>query len=364
MNEGKVLIDNWMLQEVAELLVEGINVDTTIKYIIENENKSKRIKVPHSAIQLESLFKLLTEVVTSEELFLDGKFAHAWQQNVQPLDNLEQKKIVNIIGIPKTEKFIDNREIIIEHLKLSKDLRRRHESIVKYWDKHQKNKNDKDGFLSQVIWGTAGNLSRSGMLNMLYSPHPTRTTLIEGATTPFKLNATEEILSIIQNKRIELIERIYSNSKYNIGTITLNPIIVEIIESANSVNNMFSVALQLRKDYKNFRKFINKYQAAINNGDTKKLLESVDLINEVSSRIINKNEFNKYGEIELNLVIGKIKGKFDVIRNIRSNFGVRATIKKFLFAKHSEGTLDKIFELFDEKNIKLKNEIKEYFIVK
>lgn len=362
MNEGKVLIDNWMLQEVAELLVQGVNMDSTAKFRIEDINKSKKLKVPHSAIQLESLFKLLTEIVTSEELLVDERFAYTWEQKIKPLDNLARKKIINRIQIERTDVFIENRQVILEHLKLSKDLRKRHESIVRYWDEHNEHKNSEDAFLSQLIWGTAGNLSRSDTLKASYVPHPARATLIESASTPFKVNAKEEIFSILNNKRIELIERIYSNSKYSIGTITLNPLIIEIIESASSVNNMFTVAKQMRSDYRNFRKFITSYQEAINSGDNKKLLKSIDLINEVSDKILNKNEFNKFGELELNFVVGKFKGKFDILKNIRSRIGIRASIEKFVFVKNNEGTLDKVFDMFNESNLALKRDIKDYFM--
>ena len=359
---NKLLIDNWTLQEIAFLLKEGVDDETADKIIYGSRKKSKTIKVPHSAIKLESFFKLLTEIITSEQLIVDIEFQHVWKKDVKPLDFLHEKELISTINFEKSEYFVNFRESLVENFNLPKDLEKKHKAIVAYWNKHQKSKDD---FLSPLIWGTAGNITRGSINDLSYSPHPIRAAFLQ--CTPFsnkKLVASEEVINIIKQKRVEVIKRAYENSNFNIGMININPIIIEIIESSSSINNMVTVALQMRKEYQKFRKFIAKYQTALNDGSIKELITLNDVINEVSDKILNKGEYHKYGEFELSFGFGKIKKKFDLHKFGKSKIGARVSIEKLILKKNSEGTIDKLLDFFDEKNYKLRSEIKDYFIDK
>ena len=84
-----LLIDNWTLQETAHILRYGIAPSRTNFFSAPDFIE---IDVPHSAIQIESLFNCLLDIVLRDKLILDSEYIVAWEGKNKALDFFKTKR--------------------------------------------------------------------------------------------------------------------------------------------------------------------------------------------------------------------------------------------------------------------------------
>ena len=74
-----LLVDNWTLQHVAQLLADGFDGDTVHDMQFSKSGKGfKYAEVSGDLVKIECLLQLLNGVVFADELLVDKKFASAW----------------------------------------------------------------------------------------------------------------------------------------------------------------------------------------------------------------------------------------------------------------------------------------------
>ncbi len=352
----KLLVDNWTLQETADILKYGLNDSRTRFFSAPNFNPSE---VPLSAIQIDSLFNTLLDVVLRDKLIVDSRYTPAWIGKNKALDFFEKKGIIEPQEFILGEDFFSFRDSILEGLHLSEELITKHYENIEYWHSYGENKFNA---ISLVVGGSAGYLTRSNVLDTAYSPHPIRSKFLE--TTPlFKktVTAPDIVNSFIEDERHNLIRQVFENQEFLTSRLFMSPIILEIIESSNSTDDLLDTAFQMRDRYSKFRKHLSKFQKAIDDGDIKGTRELKRMLDEIS---LDLNGDAKFGSTELSLGFGLLKiGKLRLPSaiSIRNRFGIRSTIKRMIFKNASKGTIQKFFNFFGERNSKLISEIKKYF---
>ena len=81
--ETKLLIDNWMLQDVKQALENGLSEDVSGEISIDTLNDTHDFNsVPHAAFQIDALLSLLTNIVLRDQLIVDDKFTYVWESGL------------------------------------------------------------------------------------------------------------------------------------------------------------------------------------------------------------------------------------------------------------------------------------------
>jgi hypothetical protein len=356
---AKLLIDNWTLQEIAHILNHGL---ATSRSKIYTGHKLDPSAVPSAAIQIDSLFNILLDLILRDKLVVDGQWTKTWLGKNEILDLIHSKGFIESYEFELDEDFYDSRDYILDSINLDKAVVKKHHDNVAYWKKHTKNKHE---VVSVVVSGTAGYLTRGNILSSAYSPHPIRANFLKSTRLHrTKPNAHDVTMQFIERERIKLIRRAYGDDAFTVSKLILSPLIIEMIESSSSVNDLFLTAFQMRTSYQKFRKHFSSFQKAMDEGDLKKIQAYGNMLSEISP---NETKDKKYGGTELSLGSGLIKlNKIPLpsLVSIKNRFGIRSSIKKLIFKNASEGSIDKLFGFFDERNNRLISEIKDYFAYK
>jgi hypothetical protein len=360
----KLLIDNWLLQDVAHLLHDGLSYETCGHLLVDYENDTHYFsEIPFAGVQIEALLSLLAEIVIRDSLVLDQQYSYVWARQFSPsLKQLENEGAIDVrqfnISSPVYEHV---KQLTLKDLCVTTSLKTVQQLNEESWRVHHYSK---EPFLSQVVWGTAGNLGRSHIIKAPYSPHPFREHFIE--QTMFKPNrpdAVEGTLDWIRNERLRIFQEVRQGTAFRAAQFILSPITVEIIESASSVKDLIPVSLEMRKQYSNFREQMRKYQKALDDGDPKALINHRRLFDSVSSSLSSFDIVKaKYGQLEMTVGTSFIKwSKSTSVDSFFDKFGVQATLKKLILAPKGETTFMKLLTMFDERKTKLAYEVQEYF---
>ncbi|KRT56339.1 hypothetical protein Ga0074115_1411 [endosymbiont of Ridgeia piscesae] len=90
-----VISDNWSLQNISELLLNGME-DGEGQYIkIDRENDSYEYKkISEAVIQTEALFDFITDIILRDQIIVDEKFTQAWKQ-YSSLDKAVNAGVIN-----------------------------------------------------------------------------------------------------------------------------------------------------------------------------------------------------------------------------------------------------------------------------
>jgi hypothetical protein len=355
MNKSNILIDNWTIETASTLINDGISYDQ-IHQIVPNKSSEGVIReFPYFLVQIESLFNILIDVVTRDVLIVDDGMIHVWKDRIYPIDNLYKKEILVPQNFVRNEENRNRFYEILVNLNLPNNL-------IEAWDSHiERWKNDlpgQDPFLSTVMGGTIGYLNRSSQINVSYSPHPTRMEFLKHSVFQNKFNATLETFDWVQNQRQRFVKDFSVNGEYSLSQLQLNPIIIDIIESSSSIPNLFTTAIQLRDHYKPFRKYILKYQVAMEAGDLKAMRIHKRKLDEVQEYI-----FGKYGTAEFTIGAGTLglKQKTNIIQQIKTSFGISAILKRLVLSKNTIGTMKKFMTMLGEKNNEILETVVKHF---
>lgn len=355
MNKSNILIDNWTLETASTLIVEGISNEPIHQIVPDKTSGASINELPYYLVQIESLFNILIDVVSRDVLLVDDGMIHIWKDKIDPINRLHKDKILVSQSFRESKESKDRFDEILLNLNLPTGL-------VKAWEVHlyawKNNLPDQDPFLSTVMGGAIGYLRRSAEINVSYSPHPTRIEFLRHSVFQNKFNATSETFDWIQNQRQRFVKDFSVTGEYSLSQLQLNPIIIDIIESSSSISNLFETAVQMRDHYKKFRKYLNKYQMAMEEGDLNSMRSHKRKLDDVQEYI-----FGKYGTAEFTIGAGSLglKQKTNVIQRIQTSFGIRAILKRLILTKKSKGTMKIFMAMLDEKNSGILEDVVSHF---
>ncbi len=354
----KLMIDNWLLQDVSMTLNNGLSTEMTTQIIIDHKkNNYSYGQLPKAAVQIECIINFLVDLVTRDNLIFDKRYSYVWD-NFPELLNLNNEGILSPYELDTTsDSFIEGREIALSNICVNDEMIKTQKMNEDAW-RYSGESDDK--FFSQTIWGTAGNLSRSNLVSAPYSPHPIRKLLLE--QTLFKESRPDAVKTTsewINSERVCIFSEVRPDITFNVAQVILQPIAVEIIESCTCAKDLFSVALQMRKRYKRLRKFMGDYQAAIDSEDPKAIMKCKKTIAEVHEIVASNNSL-KYGNTSISSGTAYL-GISHPLPKFAHKFGIRATLQKIIFQKKGEASLKKLISMLDLKNAALQEDIYRYF---
>ncbi|MGD2117921.1 MAG: hypothetical protein PVG66_06165 [Chromatiales bacterium] len=168
-----VISDNWSLQNISELLLDGMD-DTESHYIeADRRNDSYEYKsIPSAVIQTEALFDFITDIILRDQIIVEEEFTNAWNHHGNPLDRAVDAGVIRSYPfLLDFEKLTEPTNEFVNRLCATTELKKDHEENRVGWAKNRQTPNR---YLSQILWGGAGMLARGFVYEKGYTPHPVR----------------------------------------------------------------------------------------------------------------------------------------------------------------------------------------------
>ncbi len=357
-----IVSDNWSLQDITGLLVEGMSNDETHEIqILDQEFIYKPIS--HAAIQTEALFDFLTDIVLRDEILVDQEFDFVWQKPNNPLLKAKEMGIVRSFPfLNEPEKLNSPRDKILEHMCSTTALREAHQENV---ESYKKTGQSKHSFLSQTMWGGAGMCARSFVYEKSYTPHPLRKRFFvnSGFMLPAD-DALHQLTSFLHDEKMKVSKKLYGNDVLYSSFINIPSIPIRVIQESSSFGQLVAVALEMRSDFLKLREWLKKFQNALTNDDIEeigKYRKQLDSISNYINSKIGLGVHDKPITMEAGLGIFKIGKKTDFLNSIKNQFGVRATLNKLIFGTNGKGEIKKFTQMFGEHKSTVGYVVEQHF---
>jgi len=349
----KLILDNWLLWEVQQLLLHGCSDGFTPRLVVDPATKADEWEAISSGLlQVECLIRLLVDIVTRDELIVDGRYIDFWDKPDSPLQLLIENKVVRVeeIDTYSTEgRYVQS--VTLDQLCATDRLRKQQSENEHSWAEYQETKHSAH---SVIVWGAAGYLTRSHLTGTPYSGHPLRKFLIERTLLRKLSDAGTRTLRWVDEQRAKVFESVARDgSGYDFGVI-LPPIAVEIVESAQTPADLLRVALELRQEYALLRKWMGEYQHALDSESPVRILERSRVFRSIDDHVSRKLGSSAHGATSVSISLGWLGGEIPLpVDFIRQRIGIRAIMNRLIFAKQGKGSLMKLLGMFGERSTPL-----------
>ena len=358
-----VIIDNWSLQNIDDLLTNGISSsDASIIHVCGDEHRYDAIS--EGVVQTESLFDLLTEIVLRDEIIVDAAFTETWDATNGSLQLLSRAGILRRVPFLDSEtRFSELRQFLVERLCVTESLTNDHAENAKGWSLEKQTPNP---YLSAVLWGGAGMLARSSTFDTSYCPHPLRRRFFMSAGLFLDGNsAYAKLNSVIDENRLRVAKKTSATDLLYSMNVVLPPIPIRIIEQSSTATDLIKVALQIRPEFEPVREWLKVTEDLVLKDDLESVRKQYELLEDVSAnidRILGDN----VGETTLSVGIGflKVSTKIDPLRSLRNQFGLRSILNRMILGSSGRSALSKYCRLFGESGTGMEFRLREHFFKK
>lgn len=358
-----VIVDNWSLQNISELLIDGIDPGVAHFITPNTETDSHEYEeTPSAAIQIEALFDLITDVILRDQLLVDEKFAGAWLDKDGPLNRLAEQSVVRAFPfLREPRQLAGPRDEFVDRLCSTNSLKQEHQENVKGWADARKTPNP---YLSQAVWGGAGMLARAFVYEKGYTPHPVRKRLFQkaGIALPDS-DAVLRACSTINQKRASIRALQGSNHELYSLHVNMDPLPIKVIRESSCPADIPVVALQIRDEYAELRDWLGLYQQSISSGDYKDIQKHQRILSSISQyvdSVVGKTS-SDVATFTAGIDILKIAIKGSPIDTLRNQFGVRAMINKLILGASGSAELKKLLKFFGHHNTGIGMKVLEHF---
>lgn len=363
---SSLIIDNWLLQDVGGCLSFGLNDDVSSELVINRNEDTHSIKdVPSAGVQVEALLGLLADIVFRDSLIVDSDFTNTWEPYRELFSPLLTAGLVRDLPFRKHDNQLrEPKRFALDQLCVTSTLRDAQQRNEESW---RSSKRADNPYMSAVIWGAAGMLSRSHVFESPYSGHPLRKRLIEQVMlSSIKPDVVSEFQEWMMDERLRLFETRAKASTQRAAMVVLPPAVIEIIEESKNVSDLVTVAFQMRDKYRNIREWLRLIQEAVESEDTKQIAKYKKTLDAVSNDIEREVRKSNLGTITLKLgfCMPSISVSLGTIDGVMKNFGIRSTLNNQIFSERGGKTLKKFLRMFDEDNSKIGLSVEEYFITR
>lgn len=352
----RLLIDNWMLQDVNESLQEGLSSEPVGEIAINLQNGTHNFNfMPQAVIQIDALLALLVNIVLRDVLIVDINFTDVWKNGDESLVNLNRLGILNAIDFSSSEKSIaEPRKVIVDRLCITPSILAIQRENERVWNERRESG---DKHMSQLVWGSAGYLARSHVYETPYLGCPFRQALIK--QTEFahsNRDAVRNMETIINTKRAKLFQSLSPDRTGTYAAFNLPPIALEVIGESKESSQLLPVALQMRDKYKSLRVWLGEYQRALDIGNPREIRKQIRFLESIASDIDSMHLKSTGNSVNLSLGTSWLNLSVPIgrtIANLRDRFGVRAMFSNLVFSKQGDDSLRKLLAMFGEKNTRL-----------
>ena len=358
---NNLLIDNWLLQDVGGCLSGGLSSDDASELVIEHSNNSHSFQdVPLAGVQIEALLGFLVDIVLRDSIIVDSGFTDAWLDFENNLSILLTNGLMRSLPLYEYEdQLTDPRKYAVKQLCVTTSL----------LDAQHRNEESwanigipDDQYMSQIIWGTAGMLSRSHIFEAPYSGHPMRKRVLDQTILSNKpRNAVNETLAWITNERLRLFDVMGLNGTQRTASLVLPPIAIEIIEESQDIKDLVSVAYQLREKYSSLREWMKLVQDAMESEDSGGIAKYKRTLNTVAKDLDKAIDGTETGTISLTIGWGWPSISIPVsLDGVRKKFGIRAVLNNQIFSPKGVRSLNKLLRMFGEEKSSIGLSVQEY----
>jgi hypothetical protein len=363
---GSLISDNWSLQNVAELLVDGPSDGIAEAIKVDKAAGTHALEpLPGSVVSFEALFDLITDIVLRDQLLVDNKFVSTWKGVSNDLDKLVENEIVRPIEfLAQPEQLDGPREEFVRRLCVTKSIKALHERNTRDWSRVQE---VSDPLLSATLWGGAGMLARAFVSEKGYSPHPLRRRLFQQANIVLGVeDATSNLVGVIREKRASLSNSVFGGDSLYALRLSLPPIPMLVIREANSISQILPMAVQMRGEFQELRDWLRQYQAAISDSTFSERGRFEKVLRSISTYIESKKGFadSDSPTFTAGITALKVALKGNPIERLRNQFGVRSTANRLILFGTGIQEFHRLLRFFGHGNSELSAKLIEHFRMK
>lgn len=345
-----VILDNWALQDIGDCLARGLQSSDTTEISIDVGRDSHTFRsVPHAGLQIEALIDLLIDVVLQDAIYVDSAFTSAWQDTGAFFAPLLSPGLLRPMPFLEQEIALDlPRRALVESLCMTSSLRKVQRENEESWRIHRKAANQ---YMSALVWGAAGMLSRSHVFEAQYHGYPARKRLLEQASfiSPHR-DAARELVDWVDSERLRIFQAQSGFGTARRATVVLPPIAVEIIDEAREPSELIGIAYQKRDKYRNIREWLKEIQLGLDTDQAApaaKFTKTLAAISrDLDARLGARDDFPV--SIELTYGYPTVSVDIPVMSGIRKRFGVSAVLNRMLLADRGSKALKRLLQLFGE----------------
>lgn len=357
-----IIADNWSLQNITELLGNGMD-DSGSHYIKINKASDSYSyeEIAASIINTEALFDLVADIILRDQILVDEKFISAWVYDGGPLQKAVEEGVIRPYPfLVDYERLEEPRNEFIKKLSLTSDLIQDHEENRVGWNQR---KSTPHLYLSQVLWGGAGMLARGFVYEKGYTPHPVRKRFFSAAGVLLPSDPVRNLNALISEKRASVTESQTQDRELYELRINMPPLPIRVIQESSSPSDFITVALQLRSEYQELRDWLNCYQLALTDGSYKDIKKFTDVIRSISKYVDSAmGVFDKNAPtFTVGYGVLKVAIKGQPINSLVNQFGIRSAVNKLIISRTGDSDLKKYLNFFGEKNSVVGMKIIEHF---
>jgi len=357
-----VIVDNWSLQDISNLLYFGMDDDVT--HLIEpniEKGTHEYKEISAAIIQAETLFDFLTDIILRDQLLVEEQHVNAWKKDGSPLEVADQAGIIRPYPFRGNFKLDGPRNELVDRLCVTGSLRSEHEQNTEGWRLYKHTPNQ---YLSQTLWGGAGMLARSFVTEQAYTPHPVRRKFFQKAGVVLgSEDSLARLKSKIKEKRAVVYKTMNGGDEFYSLYVNMAPLPIQVIQESSSHTDLITTALQLRDEYQELRNWLGCYQAAINNDNFYEVAKYQDILQSISKYVDSKIGIVNNNAPTFTAGIGVLKMaiKGDPVNAIKNQFGVRSMVNKLILSKSGTTDLKKYLGFFDQKKSAVGLKVIEHF---
>jgi len=343
-------MDNWTLQNVAEVLDEGFDPDTAseIEFMPDGVNYGYK-DLSAAYVQLECLLQLLNNIVLADACYVDDQSIDTWQGRSEVLDSVfETGLVVGRSFDQDRETWVAVREAIVEQLCSCPGMKETHLENVRTFKAKQP---QPDRMLGQLLWGGAGMLARSRYFGLPYVTHPLRERMLQKAGHyKREANAHQHLRQFVETQRMGMFRELAGNGFY--ASLRLPPIAMEVLNKAADVDEILPIAIQMREEFKELRQWLAEFQRALELDDRDNLEAKQNIFNSVARYLESRRSNAAFGETTLQVSVTdlpRVGTKPMVWLNAMQNkFGVRAQINRMMWTPAGVSVVRRLLGFFGQ----------------
>jgi len=344
---GKVLVDNWTLQNAGEFLHDQHRgaVAQEISFTDSSDGVHYR-DVSQDTVALSCICQLIQHIVLDEVLVVEAALAESWS-DLPWIAQLARKGLIEARAFnEQADHWVRQREAIADELSAcSPTIRQRHEQNKQDYAASGRSG---DPMLSQVLWGGAGMLARAQFARVPHAPPPRRERLLLRSRLGAAVGGAQEALvRFIDTQQVKL----YASTGLDgvFGTLRLPSIVVQVIQNASTASQLIPVAIQLRDQYGDLRGWLAEFQRALDAEDVTEVLARKKVLQSVSGNIDRLAGQHRDGVTSIQLGVDfqpkaslNIRALMDSAIN---RFGVHAQINRLVLTSPGRRAFEKLLRM-------------------
>ncbi|MBN2607073.1 MAG: hypothetical protein JXR47_07040 [Thiotrichales bacterium] len=358
-----VIADNWSLQNIAEMMVNGLDDEITHYVDVDFQNNSFSYKdVSHSAITVETFFDFITDIILRNQIVVDSNFSSSWKSKDSLLSKpFEAGLIREFSFLDEPDRLKEPRDEFLKRLCVTEGITQAHIENTVGWQNHRQTPHP---FLSQILWGGAGMLARSLVFEKGYTPHPIRKKLFLDSGFALPANTAVNTLTTFINEKRASLQTVNTDSSELFSLqVNLPPIPLKVIREANSVDDLITVAMQMRDEFSELRGWLGAYQNALSDGtyrDEKKFENIIKSVSLYIDSFMGKVDSNA-PTFTAGIGVLKVSIKGRPINALQNQFGVRSMMNKLVLERSGDAELRKFLGFFGHRNSTIGLQVIEHF---